>query len=87
MEIRRDDLPDHLAADLAELLIEDPRVAEQGVQVVVEGTTVVVTGTVATEERRAAIARVVRERLPDHDVENRVEVIALAEPPTTERLG
>jgi BON domain len=86
VEIRRDDVPDHLAADLAELLIEDPRVAEQGVQVLVDGGTVVLSGMVATEDRRAAIGRVVAERLPDHVVDNRVEVIDVAEPPSMERL-
>ena len=89
MELRSDDLPEHLAADIAELLAEDPRVGEQGLQVSVTGRTVTVSGAVATDERRDRIGAVIAEQLPDVEVDNRVTVLAgdLDAPDEPERLS
>ena len=88
MELRSDDLPEHLAADIAELLVEDPRVGEQGLHVSVNGRTVTISGAVATDERRTRIGAVIAEKLPDLDVDNRVAVLAgdLDAPGEAERL-
>ena len=87
MELHRDDPPEHLAADIAELLAEDPRVNELGLQVSVDDASVTVGGTVATEERRDAISLVVTEHLPDRTVDNRVEVASMDNPAHPEVLS
>lgn len=89
MEIHRDDPPEHLGADLEELLAEDPRVNEQGLHVTVGDGAAVVRGAVATEARRDAIGQVLAEQLPGWRVDNQVEVLAadLAAPARAERLG
>ena len=87
MELHRDDPPEHLAADIAELLAEDPRVNELGLQVSVDDASVTVGGTVATEERRDAITLVVAEHLPDRTVDNRVEVASMDNPAHPEVLS
>ena len=84
MEIRHDDLPEHLAADLRELLAEDSRVSEQGLDVRVDDDSVTVDGTVATDARRLAIEAVLAERLPGRRIDNRVTVVAMDEPPGAE---
>jgi hypothetical protein len=84
MEIRRDDLPEHLAADLRELLAEDSRVSEQGLDVTVDDDCVTVQGVVATDERRRAVGSVLAERLPGRRIDNRVSVMASDQPPAPE---
>lgn len=73
MEIRRDDHPDHLGADLHELLAETA--GELGVRAEVRGTTVTLHGAVATAERAGELERVVLGALPGFDVDNRIEVV------------
>ena len=87
MELHRDDPPEHLAADIAELLAEDERVNELGLQVSLRGDAVVIDGTVATDERRDAITAVVREQLPDRRVDNRVQVAPMDNPAHPEILS
>ena len=58
-------------------LAEDPRVGELGIDVVVDGARLVLTGVVGTAERRAVAEQVVRELAPDHDLENRLTVVTL----------
>jgi osmotically-inducible protein OsmY len=59
-----DDAPEHLAADIEELLAEDPRVSAQGLDVQVRGEDVTVRGEVATAAQRDGIAVVLAERAP-----------------------
>ena len=87
MEIHRDDLPEHLAADLRELLAEDPRVSEQGLHVRVEDDCVTVAGVVATEARRAAVEQLLAERVPGRRIDNRVTVVDTGEPPAAEVIA
>lgn len=86
MEIRRDDHPQHLAADLHELLAEEA--GELGVRADVAGNVVALHGTVATPERAAECERVVLAALPGFRVDNRVEVIehGLRPPASEEQL-
>jgi hypothetical protein len=86
MEIRGDDHPDHLAADLHELLAEEA--GELGVRAEVQDDTVTLHGTVATAERAGELERVVRAALPGFDVDNRIDVVedGLLPPDAEERL-
>ena len=87
MELHRDDPPEHLAADIAELLATDERVTELGLQVSVDSDAVAVEGTVATDERRDAITAVLAEHLPDRRVDNRVQVAPMDNPSHPEVLS
>jgi Uncharacterised nucleotidyltransferase len=65
------DVPDeYLVAHANEALATDPRTAELELDVAVDGREVVVTGTVATPERQAAVADVVAKALPGREVRN-----------------
>jgi hypothetical protein len=85
VEVRGDDPNEHLAADLEELLAEDERISEQGLQVTVRPNAVLVRGTVATRDRRNAIVTVISSELPRHRIELDVTVLAdEMQPPTSE---
>jgi hypothetical protein len=60
----------YLVERVRNCLVHDPDIGELDVHVVIEGERVIVTGHVSTADRRAAIDRVVRECLPDHEVRN-----------------
>ncbi len=68
-------------------LAEDPRVGELGIAVAVEGGTLVLSGEVATAERRAAVEAVAREQAPEIEIDNRVSQSALGEPGEPEVVG
>ncbi|HET7654772.1 MAG TPA: hypothetical protein VFK42_17190 [Acidimicrobiales bacterium] len=76
MEIHRDDHPEHLAADLHELLAEEA--GELGVRAEVdrERNVVALHGAVATAERVDECVRLVERALPGFRVDSRVEVVA-----------
>jgi osmotically-inducible protein OsmY len=78
--------PQYVAAHLRKLLAEDPRTAEQGVRVTVRGDHVVVSGSVATAERRSQLSEVVSSAVPDMVVHNDVRVVCSDEPTTREEL-
>ncbi len=63
-------------------LAEDPRANVLDVEVTLAGGRVFLTGDVATQARKDAIAEVVRELLPDHEVCNETTVVSYA--PATE---
>ncbi|WP_207568737.1 BON domain-containing protein, partial [Frankia casuarinae] len=65
---------EYLAGDLHERLAEDPRVAELGLEVVVDGQQILVEGEVATDARRRAVADVLAEALPGRLVSNEVTI-------------
>jgi hypothetical protein len=79
VDIHTDDQPEHLGADLEELLAEDPRVSEQGLHVTatVSPPVVRVEGTIATPERRDAVNEVLSERLGGWEIDNQVAVLSL----------
>ncbi len=62
---------------LRQALATDPRVMEPELEVSIAGTRVVVSGTIPTEDRRAAVTDVARERFPDLEVDNRTVVPTL----------
>src|SRR5438105_3877339 len=70
---------------LRQALAQDLRVAELGLGVEIVDGTVIVTGTVPTEGRRAAVAEVVAELAPGLLVRNDVTVVA-PETPGPEEL-
>jgi Nucleotidyl transferase of unknown function (DUF2204) len=68
-------VPDeYLVAHAGEALAADPRTAELELDVNLDGREVIVTGTVATPERQAAVGEVVATALPGREVRNLVAV-------------
>jgi osmotically-inducible protein OsmY len=76
----------YLIERVREALAEDPRVGELYVQVTVAAGKVFLSGTVATQERKAAMSDLVRELLPDHEVHNLATVSSLSEPVDAEQI-
>ena len=68
------------AEHIREQLIADPRVNALDARVELAGSALVVTGNVATEDRRQMIADVVAELAPGVEVRNDVSVTSFAEP-------
>ncbi len=77
----------YAAGHLRQALACDERVGEQDLQVEIAGTRVVITGHVATEERRRAIAEVAHEQLPGWDVRVQVDLVSRDAPVEREELG
>jgi osmotically-inducible protein OsmY len=71
--------PYYLIQRVREALAHDPRVGELELRVKMVGPKVFVSGTVPTEERRRAVAEIVREVLPDAEVHNETTVTTLAD--------
>ncbi len=65
---------EYLAGDLHELLAEDPRVAELGLDVAVREGYILVEGEVATDARRQAVAQVIAEAAPGRPVRNDITI-------------
>ena len=77
---------DYLVAQVQEQLARDQRTAELEIDVRLEDGTVVLTGTVATPERKAALQEIVADVLPDRPVENLITVGTPPAGPRVERL-
>jgi osmotically-inducible protein OsmY len=77
---------DYLVAQVQEQLARDQRTAELEVDVRLEDGTVVLAGTVATPERKAALQEVVADVLPGSPVENLITVGTPPAGPRVERL-
>lgn len=75
---------DYLIGRICQALAEDPRVNKQDVRVVIREGRVILIGDTATEERRAAIAAVVAETVPDLEVRNEIAVRCVDGPPQPE---
>lgn len=86
MDRPSDERRDYLIARVHEALTEDPRVGEQELEISVRGQTVLVAGTVVSEEQRRAVSEVVEELLPGHRVANEVQVATFPETGEAERL-
>ena len=86
MSARPDPEGQYLAGHLHEALLTDARVGEQDLEVHVAGETVHVTGSVATAERRDAVAAVIAERAPGWTIRNDVLVVPTSDPPDEEQL-
>jgi Nucleotidyl transferase of unknown function (DUF2204) len=80
-------VPDeYLVAHAAEELAADPRTAELELDVSVDGPEVILTGTVATPERQAAVGEVVARALPGREVRNLTAVEDQTAEPFVETL-
>jgi hypothetical protein len=66
--------PDYLAQHVWDALANDPRTNEMEVRVTVVGDKVFVHGTLATQERRAAVDAVIADVLPEHEIHNQTVV-------------
>jgi osmotically-inducible protein OsmY len=78
---------EYLAEHVRDAMAHDPRVADLGITVTVGPGTVRLSGEVATEERRDAVAIVAREVVTGHQVLNDVTVTACEEPNDVENVG
>lgn len=78
--------PQYLVARLRRALAEDERTAEQGVRVVVRGSTVHLCGEVVTAERATALADVIAEHAPGYLLRNDVRVVPAGQPAAREEL-
>lgn len=77
--------PVYVGERLRDALVHDPRVGELDLQVRIAGERVFVTGTVTTDERRAAVSSIVGELVPELELCNEVTV-STGGPDDTERL-
>lgn len=77
---KNEELSEYVEAHLRRAFAEDDRVGELGVSVAVSGSHVELTGTVATEERREALEKVVRDHIPAAEIDNRVQLTETPEP-------
>jgi osmotically-inducible protein OsmY len=77
----------YLVERVREALAHDPRIAELGVCVRVSGERVIVTGDVATPERKAAVSEVVRPLIGGRTLENGLTVTSFAITDSEEQLG
>lgn len=81
-----DERRDYLIARVHDALSHDHRVAELELEVSLTGQSVIVSGTVVSDEQRRAVSDVIHELLPGHRVVNEVEVGAFPESDEVERL-
>lgn len=83
---RTPDPPQYVAERIRSALAADPRVAELGIAVKIVGDRVQLGGAVATRDRRQLVEEIVRQLMPDHEVQNDVQVQTPVESPPPERL-
>jgi hypothetical protein len=84
---RSDEPATYLIGRIQEALATDPRCSELGVDVTVAGRRVVLAGTVATEAVRRAVAEVVAEQAPEHEVVDDLAVMSGDEGGSVEELA
>ncbi len=82
-----EEAPEYLAERLRRRIAEDGRVNALGVEVAVRGPDVVLTGAVATEERRRVVDLLAREEFPGHTVHNHLTVTDLSGGHAPEAVG
>jgi osmotically-inducible protein OsmY len=80
------DPPQYVAEHIRTALASDRRVSELGIGVKIVGNRVQLSGAVATPDRRALVAEIVHQLLPDHEVQNDIVVQEIAEANRAERL-
>jgi osmotically-inducible protein OsmY len=80
------DPPQYVAERIRAALAADRRVSEIGLVVKIVGTRVQLGGAVATPDRRALAEEIVRQLLPDHEVQNDIKVQEVADSQRPERL-
>jgi osmotically-inducible protein OsmY len=82
-----DGTPDYVAEYLRAAFTTDGRVHEQGLDVTVVGSTIVLRGTVPTPAQRDAITEVAHDLAPQAEIVNDIEVTPNPEPRDAEELG
>ena len=80
------DPPQYVAERIRAALASDPRVSELGLAVKIVGSRVQLGGAVATPDRRALAEEIVRQLLPEHEIQNDIKVQEMADTPRPERL-
>ena len=75
-----------LIAQLREALAGDPSCGELNIHIAMAGREVLLTGAVATQERREAAADVARRVLPDYVVIDRIDVVSPSEEAEPEKV-
>jgi osmotically-inducible protein OsmY len=78
---------EYLVQHIRDGLVQDARLNELDIQVVVAGKRIFVTGHVATPERHTLISSVVSELAPDYEICNETTVSLPAAEPDVETLG
>ena len=76
----------HVESELHQLLIEDARIAEQGIRVVRTEDGIGLVGEVESAERRDLICEVVHEAFPDLPVHCNIGLTRVNEPQDVEEL-
>ena len=74
-----DEPPQYVAAHVRDWLAEDDRLAALDIRVRIVGHKVFLTGSVATEARRAVVTDVLAAHLPDHELHNELAVVECSE--------
>jgi len=74
-----DEPPQYVAAHVRDWLAEDDRLPALDIRVRIMGHKVFLTGSVATEARRAVVTDVVAAHLPGHEVHNEIAVVECPE--------
>jgi osmotically-inducible protein OsmY len=77
----------YLVGKIQQALATDPRAGKLDVKVMIIQGKVHLTGNTSSEERRRAIAEVVRETVPDMDVRNELTVMDVSQPSQPEVIG
>ena len=77
----------YLVERVREALAHDSRVSELGISVTVTGDSVMLTGDVATPERKSAVAEVVEPLLEGRTLHNAVTVATMTEVDAKEELA
>jgi osmotically-inducible protein OsmY len=77
----------YTAAHVHDAIALDPRVAELGIDVSVDGERITIRGVVPTEERRLAAAAIAAELHPTHEIRNLVTVRDVEEAGEPEVIG
>ena len=80
------DPPQYVAERIRSALASARRVSEIGIGVKIVGNRVHLSGAVATTDRRALVETIVRELMPDHDVQNDIVIQEMGESQRAERL-
>lgn len=82
-----DEPAEHVVGRLREALAEDPRVAEQHIDIAITGHRVVLTGLVSSDEIHGAAGELASEMLPGYEVCNHTSVPPVHEPAAMEELA
>ena len=82
-----DEPPEYLVGRIEDGLAHEPRLHELAVRVEMAGDDVLLTGEVATEERRRRVEAVARELAPGHGVRNETTVVEAPPPGGMERVA